>query len=53
MNEINNNEQSVNTFLKEFYDANYNENKFIKAAKELREYLKHGSAKSIADMILR
>ncbi|WP_096022973.1 lipid-A-disaccharide synthase [Campylobacter lanienae] len=32
---------------------NYNENKFIKAAKELREYLKHGSAKSVADMILR
>ncbi|TWO13798.1 lipid-A-disaccharide synthase [Campylobacter lanienae] len=32
---------------------NYDENKFIKAAKELRGYLKHGSAKSVADMILR
>ncbi len=29
MNEINNNEQLVNTFLKEFYDANYNENKLL------------------------
>ena len=33
----------------EHYDAN----KFLKSCKELREYLKHGSAKSVAEMILR
>lgn len=32
---------------------NYDGAKFIKSCKELREYLKHGSAKSVAEMILR
>ena len=32
---------------------NYDADKFLKSCKELREYLQHGSAKSVADMILR
>lgn len=42
---------TVQNLLKSY--EHYDANKFLKSCKELREYLKHGSAKSVAEMILR